>query len=51
MHLEEMSEREVEQFEIPTGQPLIVEFAPDGNFLRRNYRDAPVAAPTIKASG
>jgi 2,3-bisphosphoglycerate-dependent phosphoglycerate mutase len=51
MHLEEMTEREVEQFEIPTGQPLIVEFAPDGNFLRRNYLDAPAAAPTNKASG
>ncbi len=51
MHIEEMTEREVEQFEIPTGQPLIVEFAPDGNFLRRNYLDAPAAAPTNKASG
>jgi 2,3-bisphosphoglycerate-dependent phosphoglycerate mutase len=51
MHIEEMTEREVEQFEIPTGQPLIVEFAPDGNFLRRNYLDAPAVAPTNKASG
>jgi len=50
-HLEQMTEREVEQFEIPTGRPLIVEFESDGNFLCRHYLDVPAAAPPIKASG
>lgn len=50
-HLEDMTEYEVEQFEIPTGRPLVVEFKPGGGFLRRDYLDAPVAAATDKAAG
>jgi 2,3-bisphosphoglycerate-dependent phosphoglycerate mutase len=50
-HLENMTEHEVEQFEIPTGRPLIVEFAPGSKFLRRDYLDAPVAAPPDKTAG
>jgi 2,3-bisphosphoglycerate-dependent phosphoglycerate mutase len=38
-HLEAMTEREVEQFEIPTGRPLVVEFAPGMTFRRRGYLD------------
>lgn len=44
-HLEKMAEREVEQFEIPTGRPLVVEFAPDGGFLRRDYLNDFVPTP------
>jgi 2,3-bisphosphoglycerate-dependent phosphoglycerate mutase len=51
IHLEGMNEHEVEQFEIPTGRPLVVKCAPDGGFLRRHYLDAPAAAPPNKASG
>jgi 2,3-bisphosphoglycerate-dependent phosphoglycerate mutase len=50
-HLEDMTEHEVEQFEIPTGRPLVVEFKPGGGFLRRDYLDDPVAAPSDKAAG
>lgn len=50
-HLEKMTEREVEQFEIPTGRPLVVEFASEGEFLRRDYLDAPVVAPPNKTAG
>jgi 2,3-bisphosphoglycerate-dependent phosphoglycerate mutase len=49
-HLEKMTEHDVEQFEIPTGRPLVVEFAPDGGFLRRDYLDVPAAAPPNKAT-
>jgi 2,3-bisphosphoglycerate-dependent phosphoglycerate mutase len=49
-HLEDMTEPEIEQFEIPTGRPLVVEFAPGGKFLRRDYLDAPVAAAPDKAA-
>lgn len=40
MHLESMTEREVEQFEIPTGQPLVCEFARGGQLARRYYLGA-----------
>lgn len=36
MRLENMPERDVERFEIPTGVPLVFEFAPDGT-QRRYY--------------
>jgi len=49
-HLEKMTEREIEQFEIPTGHPLLVELAPNGDFLRRDYLDPLAAAESIKAS-
>jgi 2,3-bisphosphoglycerate-dependent phosphoglycerate mutase len=49
-HLENMTGHEVEQFEIPTGRPLVVEFAPGGKFLRGDYLDAPVVAPPDKAA-
>lgn len=39
MQLEGMTEREVEGFEIPTGRPLIFEFAPDGQAQGRYYLD------------
>jgi len=50
-HLENMTEHEVEQFEIPTGRPLVVEFMSGGGFLRRDYLDDPVAAASVKAAG
>jgi 2,3-bisphosphoglycerate-dependent phosphoglycerate mutase len=43
-HLEKMTEHEVEQFEIPTGRPLILEFASDGSILKRYYLDDFVSA-------
>jgi 2,3-bisphosphoglycerate-dependent phosphoglycerate mutase len=49
-HLENMTGHEIEQFEIPTGRPLVVEFAPGGKFLRGDYLDAPVVAPPDKAA-
>ena len=49
-HLEKMTEREVEQFEIPTGRPLVVEFAPDVSLRQRCYLDAPAAAPPDKTA-
>jgi 2,3-bisphosphoglycerate-dependent phosphoglycerate mutase len=42
-HLENMTEREVEQFEIPTGRPLALEFAPGVKLQRRYYLDEPRA--------
>jgi 2,3-bisphosphoglycerate-dependent phosphoglycerate mutase len=44
-HLENMTEHEVEQFEIPTGRPLALEFAPGVKLQRRYYLDEP-RAPT-----
>ncbi len=41
MHLEGMTEHEAEQFEIPTGQPLVCEFASSGQMTRRYYLAAP----------
>jgi 2,3-bisphosphoglycerate-dependent phosphoglycerate mutase len=49
-HLEKMTDREVEQFEIPTGRPLVVEFAPDVSLRQRYYLDAPAAAPPDKTA-
>jgi 2,3-bisphosphoglycerate-dependent phosphoglycerate mutase len=49
MHLEGMNEHEVEQFEIPTGRPLILEFASDGSILKRYYLDDFVPAPQNSA--
>ena len=49
-HLDKMTEREVEQFEIPTGRPLVVEFAPDVSLRQRCYLDAPAAAPPDKTA-
>lgn len=49
--LEKMSEREIEQFEIPTDRPLVVEFAPDGGFLRRNYLDTAVMKSSTNVPG
>ncbi len=49
-YLEKMTGREVEQFEIPTGRPLVVEVTSESEFLRRDYLDAPVAAAPNKAS-
>jgi len=46
-----MTEREVEQFEIPTGCPLVVEFAPDLSLQQRYYLDTPAAPPLNSASG
>lgn len=43
MHLEEMSETEIEHFEIPTGRPLSLEFTPDMKLQRRYYLDEPGA--------
>jgi 2,3-bisphosphoglycerate-dependent phosphoglycerate mutase len=50
-HLGNMTEHEVEQFEIPTGRPLVVEFTPGDEFLRRDYLGIPVAAPPDKVAG
>ena len=50
-YLEKMTEREVEQFEIPTGCPLVVEFAPDLSLQQRYYLDTPAAPPLNSASG
>lgn len=43
MALEGMSETEVEHFEIPTGRPLALEFAPGMKLQRRYYLDEPRA--------
>lgn len=54
MHLKNMTEREVEQFEIPTGRPLVCEFAPGGRMARRYYLGAPadgILSPTTAAQG
>lgn len=40
MHLDGMTGHEVEQFEIPTGQPPVCEFARGGRMTRRYYLDA-----------
>jgi 2,3-bisphosphoglycerate-dependent phosphoglycerate mutase len=39
MQLDDMNEREIEDFEIPTGQPLIYEFAAGGRVRGRFYLD------------
>jgi 2,3-bisphosphoglycerate-dependent phosphoglycerate mutase len=51
-HLENMTEHEVEQFEIPTGRPLALEFVPGVKLQRRYYLDEP-RAPTgaVEAPG
>lgn len=49
MHLEGMTEREVERFEIPTGRPLVFELAPGGRVLHRDYLDDPIRAPQKRA--
>jgi 2,3-bisphosphoglycerate-dependent phosphoglycerate mutase len=51
-YLEKMSEDEVERFEIPTGRPLALEFAPGAKLRRRYYLDEP-RAPTgaVEAPG
>jgi 2,3-bisphosphoglycerate-dependent phosphoglycerate mutase len=51
-YLENMTEQEVEQFEIPTGRPLALEFAPGVKLQRRYYLDEP-RAPTgaVEAPG
>ena len=46
-----MTGREVEQFEIPADRPLVVEFAPGGGFLRRDYLDNPFTALPNQATG
>lgn len=43
MHLLGMTEREVEQSEIPTGRPLVCDFARGGRVRRCYYLDAPAA--------
>jgi 2,3-bisphosphoglycerate-dependent phosphoglycerate mutase len=51
-HLEKMSEDEVEQFEIPTGRPLALEFAPGAKLQCRYYLDEPRAPTgTMEAPG
>lgn len=51
MHLEGMSETEIERFEIPTGRPLVLEFAPDLKCRRRYYLDEPRARLGTEAPG
>ena len=51
MALEGISEAEVEHFEIPTGRPLALEFAPDGGLRRRYYLDEPRAAEGAREAG
>jgi len=48
MRLENMSERDVERFEIPTAVPLVFEFAPDGA-RRRYYIEDTAGARSILA--
>ncbi len=44
-YLEKMTGREVKQFEIPTGRPLVFEPGREGKTLRRYYLDDPAHAP------
>jgi 2,3-bisphosphoglycerate-dependent phosphoglycerate mutase len=51
-HLENMSEREIEQFEIPTGRSLVLEFAPSVKLQRRYYLNEPQTPPgAVEAPG
>lgn len=51
-YLENMTEHEVEQFEIPTGRPLVLEFAPSVKLQCRYYLDQPRAPTgTMEAPG